>query len=89
MAEKKSQAARSEGAQKTEDTRSEGANVEQAEAQVQEAVDQETEQGFRGVEVDRTDNRAYTVAGQAEGAEVPEAAADPVAARREASTPKD
>jgi hypothetical protein len=88
MAEKKSQAARSESAQ-SEDTRSEGANVEQAEAQVQEAVDQETEQGFRGVEVDRTDNRAYTVAGQAEGAEVPEAAADPVAARREASTPKD
>jgi hypothetical protein len=87
MAEKK-QAARSEGAQ-SEDTRSEGANVEQAEAQVQEAVDQETEQGFRGVETDSTPNEAYTVAGQTSGAEVPEAAADPVEARRKASQAKD
>lgn len=56
-----------------------------AEKQVQKAVNEETEQGFRGVETDKTPNEAYTVAGQLKGAEVPEAAADPVAARREAS----
>jgi len=40
--------------------------------QVQAAVDVETEQGFRGVEVDQTPNEAYTVAGQAAGAGTPE-----------------
>ncbi len=59
--------------------------TEKAQDQVQKVVDQETEQGFRGVEVDQTPNENYTVAGQAKGADVPEAAADPVAARREAS----
>lgn len=58
----------------------------EAESQVQDAVDEETEQGFRGVEVDTTPNHAYTVAGVVAGEPVPEAAADPVAARREASS---
>jgi len=40
--------------------------------QVQEAVDVETEQGFRGVEVDPTPNENYTLAGQNEGAPTPE-----------------
>lgn len=56
-----------------------------AEDQVQAAVDAETEQGFRGVEVDQTPNHAYTMAGVMAGEPVPEAASDPVAARREAS----
>jgi len=61
----------------------------QAEKQVQKAVDAETEQGFRGVEVDQTPNEAYTVEGVTSGQDVPEAAADPVEARRKASQPKD
>lgn len=59
--------------------------TEKAEEQVQDVVDKETEQGFRGVEVDQTPNENYTVAGVLAGKNVPEAAADPVAARREAS----
>lgn len=59
--------------------------TQDAEEQVQEVVDEETEQGFRGVEVDSTPNENYTVAGVVEGKPVPEAEADPVAARREAS----
>jgi hypothetical protein len=53
--------------------------------QVQQAVDRETERGFRGVEVDTTDNHAYTVAGVLAGEPVPETAADPAAAHREAT----
>lgn len=45
----------------------------------------ESDRGLRGDEVDKTPNRAYTVAGVVAGDPVPEAAADPVAARREAS----
>ena len=60
--------------------------TDDAEVQVQATVDEETEQGFRGVEVDTTDNHAYTVAGVTAGEQVPEAAADPVAARREAAS---
>lgn len=60
-------------------------DVSQPEREVQQVVDQETEQGFRGVEVDGTPNENYTVQGVTSGAEVPEAAADPVQARREAS----
>lgn len=58
-----------------------------ANEQVQQAVNDETEQGFRGVEVDQTDNQAYTVEGVTSGADVPEAAANPALARREASNP--
>jgi fibronectin type 3 domain-containing protein len=40
--------------------------------EVQSAMDKATEQGFIGVEVDQTDNAAYTVAGVTSGAETPE-----------------
>lgn len=40
--------------------------------QVQEKVDQELKQGFRGVEVDSTPNEAYTVAGVTSGMPTPE-----------------
>jgi hypothetical protein len=58
-----------------------------ANQQVQEAVNDETEKGFRGVEADQTPNENYTVQGVASGADVPEAAADPSVARREAFNP--
>lgn len=60
--------------------------TEKAQDEVQQVVDQETEQGFRGVEVDGTPNSAYTVQGQLAGEKVPEATADPSVARREASS---
>ena len=59
--------------------------AEKSNEQVQETVDEVNEQGFRGTEVDKTDNHAYTVAGVTAGEPVPEAEADPVAARKEAS----
>lgn len=40
--------------------------------EVQTAMDKETEQGFRGVEVDDTPNSAYTVAGVVAGEPTPE-----------------
>jgi hypothetical protein len=40
--------------------------------EVQERADRETEQGFRGVEVDPTPNEAYTVAGVTKSAPTPE-----------------
>lgn len=40
--------------------------------EVQERADRETEQGFRGVEVDPTPNENYTVAGVTSGAPTPE-----------------
>lgn len=43
-----------------------------ADPQVQAIVDVETEQGFRGVEVDKTPNEAYSLAGQNAGAPTPE-----------------
>jgi hypothetical protein len=49
-----------------------------AAAEVQEKVDEETEQGFRGVKVDPTPNENYTLAGVASGAPTPET--DPEAA---------
>jgi hypothetical protein len=62
--------------------------AEQAERKVQRSMDKETEQGFVGVEVDMTPNENYTVQGVVEGKPVPEAEADPVAARRDASNPE-
>lgn len=41
-------------------------------AQVQKKVDEETEQGFRGVEVDPTPNENYTVSGVTSGKPTPE-----------------
>lgn len=38
----------------------------------QEVIDRETEQGFRGVEVDPTDNEAYTLKGVTSGMPTPE-----------------
>jgi len=40
--------------------------------QVQEAVDEETDQGFRGTKVDPTPDSAYSVAGVNKGAPTPE-----------------
>ena len=41
-------------------------------AEVQKIADEEVEQGFRGVEVDKTPNEAYTVAGVLAGMDTPE-----------------
>lgn len=43
-----------------------------AAAQVQADMDKETEQGFRGIEVDPTPNENYTVAGVTAGLPTPE-----------------
>jgi hypothetical protein len=59
------------------------AGVEKVADKVQENVDVETEQGFRGVEVDNTPNENYTVQGVTRGAPTPEtdaATADEAAA---------
>jgi hypothetical protein len=45
---------------------------DQAAEQVQAATDKETEQGFRGIEVDPTPNENYTVAGVTSGKPTPE-----------------
>jgi hypothetical protein len=47
-----------------------------AAAEVQAKVDKETEQGFRGIEVDPTPNENYTVAGVLAGKPTPETDAD-------------
>lgn len=74
MAEKRTQA------RDTEDK-----SVDVAADEVQDAVDTETEQGYRGVKVDTTPDHAYTIQGVLAGEPVPEAAADPVQARRDAT----
>ncbi len=63
--------------------------AEQGNEQVQKVADEEQAQGFRGTETDLTDNEAYTVKGVTSNPQgVPEAQADPVVARREASNPE-
>ncbi|MFI6228887.1 hypothetical protein ACIBCR_16410 [Micromonospora echinospora] len=52
-------------------TKAENADRKTAD-QVQKVVDRETEQGFRGIEVDPTPNENYTVAGVTSGAPTPE-----------------
>jgi hypothetical protein len=53
--------------------RKSNAKAEKAEeTSAQEAIDVETEQGFRGVEVDPTPNENYTLAGQNAGKPTPE-----------------
>lgn len=42
------------------------------EKEVQEVIDKEVEQGFRGVEVDETPNENYTVSGVTSGKPTPE-----------------
>lgn len=51
-----------------------------ADPQVQKAMDVETDQGFRGTEVDPTPNENYTVAGVLAGKPTPES--DPKAAEK-------
>lgn len=63
--------------------KNETAKAEKAEAEVQKAVDVETEQGFRGEEVDETDNHAYTVGGVVAGEPTPES--DPEQAEKAGS----
>lgn len=58
--------------------------TEKAAEQVQEAVDRETEQGFRGVEVDPTPNENYTVSGVTAGKPTPETDEKAAKAAREA-----
>lgn len=47
-------------------------NQDAANQQVQRQVDQETEQGYRGLKTDPTPNEAYTVAGVTQPAPTPE-----------------
>ena len=49
--------------------------------------DQDMAQGFAGVQVDLTPSEHYTVAGVIAGESVPETAADPAAAHRDATNP--
>jgi hypothetical protein len=53
--------------------------------EVQERVDQESAQGFRGTEVDPTPNENYTVKGVTSGAPTPETDADHAAEVRKAT----
>jgi hypothetical protein len=50
----------------------------------QEVIDRETEQGFRGVEVDPTPNENYTLKGVTSGAPTPETDDDAAEAARKA-----
>lgn len=60
-------------ARKTSEDKAEDAAVaEVGGAEVQEKVDAENEQGFRGAEVDPTPNEHYTVQGVAAGLPTPE-----------------
>jgi hypothetical protein len=52
--------------------------------EVQEKVDEETAQGFRGVEVDPTPNENYTIAGVTKGAPTPETDDEAAEAARKA-----
>lgn len=79
MAEKKSGSKSSSKSEKDPVAAAEAGNE-----QVQEAKDQEDEQGFRGTEVDPTPNEAYTLQGVTEGQPTPET--DPEAAREAGST---
>lgn len=64
------------------------ADAEQADAAVasgpQRIIDRETEQGFRGVEVDPTPNENYTLQGVTSGAPTPETDDDAAEAARKA-----
>lgn len=52
--------------------KSEAKSAEKVNAEVQSRVDKESEQGFRGVEVDQTPNEHYSVAGVLAGKPTPE-----------------
>lgn len=71
--------------QATADTTATAAPVKDAASErVQQVFDQEQKQGFRGVEVDTTDNRAYTLQGVLAGEPTPET--DPQQAEKVGST---
>jgi hypothetical protein len=75
--------------EKTAAGQAEKAQAEQADAaskQVQEAVERDTAQGFRGVEADPTPNDHYTVAGVVDGKPVPETDDEAAKAARERLT---
>lgn len=63
--------------------------AEDSNQQVQQRIDQEVEQGFRGTAVDQTPSENYTVAGVLAGKPVPETASNPREARRKAALPAD
>lgn len=65
------------------------AKKDSAEKQVQAAVDVETEQGFRGTEVDATPNENYTVSGVTSGKPTPETDEKAAAKAREAASEGD
>jgi hypothetical protein len=68
---------------------SDDSGVEEAREEVQEVVDEETEKGFRGTEVDTTPNENYTVQGVGSDPEgVPEAAEFKQEAQLEATNPE-
>lgn len=52
---------------------------------LQAAADNETEQGFRGIGVDPTDNKAYTVAGVTSGMPTPETDAEAAKTARDST----
>jgi uncharacterized FlaG/YvyC family protein len=90
QSEEQPQSAEAQSEQDTGQQQSDGdaeQQVEEATQQVDEAVQSETDQGYRGVRIDSTPNEHYTVEGVTSGKPVPEAEADPVAARREATNP--
>lgn len=55
-------------------------------AQVQAKADEDAARGFRGVEVDPTDNTAYTIAGVTSGMPTPETDDDAAEAARKAQS---
>ncbi len=69
---------------KVESVAKQAKQAEAADAAVQEQVDHEQDQGFRGDKTDPTDNSAYTVQGVTSGAPTPET--DPDAAAAAGST---
>lgn len=73
--------------QKRTEPESDDKGTAKSEAEVQSAVDQENKAGLRGTEVDMTPNENYTVEGVLAGKPVPEAEADPTAARHAAQNP--
>lgn len=72
-------------ADKGSDNGGENSSDDLGASQVQEMVNQEQSQGFRGTEVDTTPNENYTLSGVVSGKPVPETSANPVAARAEAT----
>lgn len=58
------------------DQKKDAASTDKVAQEIQKEFDKETEQGFRGVEVDQTPNAAYTVAGVTSGEPTPETDAE-------------